>query len=326
VRPILEGRCVVCHACYDAPCQLKLGSAEGIDRGANSDKVYDGRRLRQAELTRLFEDAQTTAQWREKDFHPVLNERAQTREANREAGLMHRLLELKRSHPVEPGALLPDDVDLRLRRDEKCPTVASSVATSASTPSGACPTASRAQRARARDRDPLARGGGHAPPAARAPAGSRAQVAAVGAVPEPGLAPRPASPVAISTSTCSSRTCTSTASGAPPTFFELVRSRTPPGQPIDRIATRRPYDDPGVARPYYRLQPVREAIVAKLHLPYRSTPPACSAGRRCSTTPPTRSRRCPRTPRRSPPTPSSRFGRCRCSRATASCSTRPSSR
>ena len=23
VKPILENRCVVCHACYDAPCQLK---------------------------------------------------------------------------------------------------------------------------------------------------------------------------------------------------------------------------------------------------------------------------------------------------------------
>jgi hypothetical protein len=124
VRPILEARCVVCHACYDAPCQLKLGSSEGIDRGASTEMVYDARRLIKADLTRLFEDAQSTAEWREKDFHPVLNERTQSRSANRESGLMYRLLELKRAHPVEPGALLPDDVDLRLRRDEKCPTVA----------------------------------------------------------------------------------------------------------------------------------------------------------------------------------------------------------
>ena len=26
VQPILERRCVVSHACYDAPCQLKLRS------------------------------------------------------------------------------------------------------------------------------------------------------------------------------------------------------------------------------------------------------------------------------------------------------------
>ncbi|CAG22545.1 putative isomerase [Photobacterium profundum SS9] len=39
VKPIIDNRCVVCHACYDAPCQLKMSSAEGIDRGANKDKV-----------------------------------------------------------------------------------------------------------------------------------------------------------------------------------------------------------------------------------------------------------------------------------------------
>jgi hypothetical protein len=36
-------------------------------------------------------------------------------------------------------------------------------------------------------------------------------------------------------------------------FFRLVRSRTPPGQPIDLVVSRRPYDDPGVERVYYRL-------------------------------------------------------------------------
>ncbi|MCW0469986.1 hypothetical protein OH492_16720 [Vibrio chagasii] len=36
VKPIIDNRCVVCHACYDAPCQLKMSSVEGIDRGANA--------------------------------------------------------------------------------------------------------------------------------------------------------------------------------------------------------------------------------------------------------------------------------------------------
>ena len=40
VAPILEKRCVVCHACFDAPCQLKLGVPEGLQRGASKDKVY----------------------------------------------------------------------------------------------------------------------------------------------------------------------------------------------------------------------------------------------------------------------------------------------
>jgi hypothetical protein len=55
---------------------------------------------------------------------------------------------------------------------------------------------------------------------------------------------------------------------APRLFFRLVRSTTPPGEAIDSIATRRPYDDPKVERIYYRLEPVRTTILAKTHMPY----------------------------------------------------------
>src|SRR5208283_2926416 len=51
--------------------------------------------------------------------------------------------------------------------------------------------------------------------------------------------------------------------------FRLVRSATPPRQPISIIATRRPFDAPGVERVYYRLQRDLEPIVAKTHMPYR---------------------------------------------------------
>lgn len=77
VKPIMDNRCVVCHACYDAPCQLKLSSVEGIDRGASKALVYEGTRLTAAAPTRLFEDAETTQEWRDAGFHPVLNERDQ---------------------------------------------------------------------------------------------------------------------------------------------------------------------------------------------------------------------------------------------------------
>ncbi|MDH3903240.1 MAG: fatty acid cis/trans isomerase, partial [Xanthomonadales bacterium] len=82
VQPIIENRCVVCHGCYDAPCQLNLSAPQGIDRGASKVKVYNSSRLTAAPLTRLLEDAQTTQQWREMDFFPVLNEHEQTPEAN----------------------------------------------------------------------------------------------------------------------------------------------------------------------------------------------------------------------------------------------------
>jgi hypothetical protein len=49
-------------------------------------------------------------------------------------------------------------------------------------------------------------------------------------------------------------------------FFELVRSKTPSGQPIDLIATVRPYDDPGVSKFYYRFRKIHSTIVTKTHM------------------------------------------------------------
>ena len=74
VKPVIEQRCVVCHACYDADCQLKMSSIEGIERGASPAIVYNKSRLKMGELTRLFEDAQSVPEWRTMGFHPVLNE------------------------------------------------------------------------------------------------------------------------------------------------------------------------------------------------------------------------------------------------------------
>ena len=35
IKPIFDSRCVVCHGCYDAPCQLKLTSWDGVARGTS---------------------------------------------------------------------------------------------------------------------------------------------------------------------------------------------------------------------------------------------------------------------------------------------------
>ena len=49
-------------------------------------------------------------------------------------------------------------------------------------------------------------------------------------------------------------------------FYELVRSKTPPGQPLELIATVRPYDDPGVGRVFYRFRKIHSTIVQKTHM------------------------------------------------------------
>ena len=67
-------KCIACHACYDAPCQLKLTSGEGLLRAPPSDPVYNGARLGEADPTRLFVDAHGPGQWRQKGFSAVLND------------------------------------------------------------------------------------------------------------------------------------------------------------------------------------------------------------------------------------------------------------
>jgi hypothetical protein len=64
-------------------------------------------------------------------------------------------------------------------------------------------------------------------------------------------------------------------------FFQVVRSRTPPGDPLQEIATVRPYDAPGVDRVWYRLKPIDAAIVSKTHIVYPLGAGGCSVCRRC---------------------------------------------
>jgi hypothetical protein len=271
VRPILAARCVVCHGCYDAPCQVKLGSIEGIERGATTAKVYDALRLRETAPTRLFEDAQSTEAWREMGFHPIVNERAQTVAGNREAGLMLQLLELKRAHPLPGTARLPDDIDVTMGRDEKCPTIEELPRHVEEHPQWGMPYGLPGLSTS--EHDTLTRwleaGALHTapPPLPKAVAAQVKKWEAFLNVDSPKA--RIAGRYIYEHLFLAHLYFADEDRSGAPHFFELVRSRTPPGHPIDRIATRRPYDDPGVARPFYRLQEVRESVVAKLHLPYR---------------------------------------------------------
>ncbi|QXP83804.1 fatty acid cis/trans isomerase [Methylococcus sp. Mc7] len=268
VKPILDSRCVVCHACYDAPCQLQLGSYEGVTRGANGEWVYDAARLLAAEPTRLFQDAASNAEWRTKGFHPVLNERSPAAEPNREAGVLARLLALKRRFDFPQYGLLPQDrYDFSLDRSQQCPAIEEigrfeSEHPEWGMPYGLPPLSERENRT----------------VTAWLEAGAPA-------APEPSLTEAQRDQIArweafLNGADAKTRLMSRYLyehwflahlyfDELPPgDYFELVRSRTPPGRPIDLVATRRPYDDPGVARVYYRLRPHRPALVSKTHMPY----------------------------------------------------------
>ncbi len=125
VKPILERRCVVCHGCYDAPCQLQLSSIEGLRRGASAERIYEPKRITTMQPTRLFVDADTTEQWRVRGFSAMLNEAQQTPENNLKNSVLYHLLHLKQQHPQPRQVLLPESFTLGLNRQESCPTLQS---------------------------------------------------------------------------------------------------------------------------------------------------------------------------------------------------------
>ena len=113
IEPILEKNCMACHACYDAPCQLKLTSAAGLQRGANKEEVYDASRIKDAAPTRLFVDAPDAAAWRERGFASVTDGGA--------ASLMARMLEIGRAHAVQPDEPIDEDIETGPSRSNECP-------------------------------------------------------------------------------------------------------------------------------------------------------------------------------------------------------------
>lgn len=71
VQPIFDNRCLACHSCFNAPCQLNLQSFEGFQRGANKLNVYNGTRTKSVEPTRMWVDAHNESEWRKKGFFEV---------------------------------------------------------------------------------------------------------------------------------------------------------------------------------------------------------------------------------------------------------------
>lgn len=268
VRPILDQRCVTCHACYDSPCQLNLSSYAGLTRGANPEEVYSGTRLLAARPTRLGVDAQSTAGWREMGFFPVLNERQSTPEANRVGGVMHRLLAMKRQNPGPTGGPLDDgDLDFSLDRAQLCVRAEGLEEYAArhprrGMPFGLPPLASSEYETLSR----WLEAGAPYRPLLPLPAAVQARVAEWEAFLNGDSLKEQLAARYIYEHWYIGHLHFDEMPGQ---YFELVRSRTPPGRPIDLVATRRPYDDPGVDRVYYRLQRMEATPVAKKHMPLK---------------------------------------------------------
>jgi len=262
VKPLLDKRCTVCHSCYNSPCQLKLDSFEGVDRGATKKAVYNASRLSSMEPSRLFTDAQTTGEWRGKGFFSVTASNAGT---GWNDSVMIQILAHKMKNPRSAGEYRPEADDLTCAENsgelggylEKHPNngmpfgfpplkheefdlIAGWLAQGAKGPDDA------------QQQELTAPAGADALPIARwqeflNQADAKHAMTARYLYEHLFLAH-----ITFGTATN--------------VFYELVRSRTPPGQPLDLIATVRPYDDPGVDRVFYRFRRIHSTIVHKTHM------------------------------------------------------------
>ena len=261
IQPIFTQNCVACHACYDAACQLNLGSAEGVLRGASQAVVYSGTRAEAQATTRLFLDAHGPAAWQRKGFNSVLEQQGS------QAALMARMLELGRQQPWPANTKLPAHLDIGINRDNQCPLPEEFAAFARKHPQAGMPFAVTGLSDA--DYQTLQRWLAEGAP-----------------VDQQWLQASPAEAQQIATweaflNVPGAREALVArwlyehlflahlhfSGGEAGHFFKMVRSRTPSAQPVDIIATRRPNDDPGTQF-YYRLIPVQGVIVHKTHITY----------------------------------------------------------
>ncbi len=260
IQPLFDQRCVVCHSCFDAPCQLNLQSFEGVDRGANPKPVYMPVRPEAIAPTRMFQDAQSTPEWQTKfDFFPVLA-RSSANASDPNASLLYRAVEQRVESPggtnfdasamfqVCPKSLDALNVQLRLKPERGMPF-------------GFPPLAKDQVEALAA----WIKRGALGSPAPIEGSATSAEIAKWEAFfnaddPRTRLVARYLfEHLAYAHIRFES---------APGEWFRLVRSRTAAPTPLDEIATVRPYDDPKSSHVYYRLRRLNETIVLKTHIPY----------------------------------------------------------
>jgi hypothetical protein len=251
VQELFNARCVGCHSCNNAPCQLKLTSYTGLQRGASKIEAIRPTRLQSIPPTRLGIDARSAEEWhKNKGFFPVVDDQidlipkmvkqsspgtpADTVDTSRSCPANVREFDaLNSSHPEKlmPYGLPP------LTQDERAVLV------------------SWVQQGR---KPPAAKPSDDLPPPL-ALAKTKWQEFLNRQDLEHRLVARYLYEHLFLASVHFS--------GDSKQFYRIIRSRASCDRPLDEIATRRPSDDP--KEPFqYCFQPSEETIVEKTLLPY----------------------------------------------------------
>ncbi|WP_339414105.1 fatty acid cis/trans isomerase [Pseudomonas sp. EA_35y_Pfl2_R5] len=261
IQPIFTKNCVACHACYDAACQLNLGSGDGVQRGASKATVYNGTRTQAQATTRLFVDAHSPAAWQRKGFTSVLDAQGS------QAALLARMLELGHQQPLAANSKLPAELDISIDRVNQCPLPQEFEAFARNNPQAGMPFAvtGMGEADYQTLRSWLEQGALVDQQALQASTAEAQQIATWET-----FMNAPGAREALVSRWLYEHLFLAHlhfADGEPGHFFQMVRSRTPSGKPVDIIATRLPNEDPG-NQFYYRLTPVQGVIVHKTHITY----------------------------------------------------------
>jgi hypothetical protein len=262
IKPVLDKRCAVCHSCYNSPCQLKLNSFEGVDRGGSKKAVYNATRLNTMDPTRLFTDAVTTEEWRNKNFHTVTESTAEVGFNN---SLMLQILNHKMKNPKSTGEYHSEADDLTCSETSIELDGYLSKHPNRGMPFGFPPL----------KKDEFELIAGWLAQGSKGPTAKEQQELTT---------PKAVDAAQIATwETFLNRTDPKHAVTArylyehlflahikfgtnSNEYYELLRSTTPPGSPIDLIPSVRPYDDPGTEAFYYRFRKIHSTIVHKTHM------------------------------------------------------------
>jgi hypothetical protein len=259
IQPLFDRRCVACHSCFNAPCQLNLQDYSGFDRGLTKLNVYNGSRTTAVEPTRLWTDGATTADWRAKAFFDIHSKK------NTDENIFWQAIDLRNKNP-----------ELKIKKQ-----VAESLI---------CPASITDYKSLATSSPELGMPYGF-------PGLQAAEADVIKTWLQNG-APGPKHEIEMSTSArrqvreweeflnetnlkqkIVSRYLYEHLFLAhiyfpenPQEFFRLVRSKKSCASGIAEIATRRPNADPGQKNFYYCLRPFNATVTFKTHLPYAFSP------------------------------------------------------
>ncbi|RYZ68267.1 MAG: hypothetical protein EOP05_16610 [Proteobacteria bacterium] len=263
IQPVFSARCIACHSCMNSPCQLDLTSYEGLQRGASKVDPYNFPLLETNATTRIGIDAHTEAGWRKKGFHSVLD--------GNEKSILAQFLDPKnfkaatdakpaQSFHAESSRMCPSSEPAQLK------------AYFDANPQGEMPFGFPAIEANSREviSKWISEG-------ARGPSAEAVEAMSLPST-EKGKKIVADWETYLNRQSFKERLVARYIyehlfiahvhfDGMPGEFFRLIRARNVTGTP-DEISTRRPYDDPGKEKFYYRFKKFTQELVAKTHLPY----------------------------------------------------------